>query len=206
MHARSTTIVGDPQRLDPAIDYVRDRVLPEVAGMEGFVGLSMLTDRPSACCITTTAWEDADAVQRSAPHVRVLRQRLAEILRGVPRVERWEIAVLHRLRPTGEGACSRVVWTRGDPAHTDRRIHAFRTGVLPQLEELPGFCSVSVLIDRPTGRAATAVTYASREAMTGASERTTAIQDRFTEETGLRVRQTSEYDVAVAKLRVPETV
>lgn len=206
MHARSTTIVGDPQRLDPAIAYVRDRVLPEVASMEGFVGLSMLTDRPSACCITTTAWEDADAVQRSAPHVRVLRQRLADILRGEPHVERWEIAVLHRLRPTGDGACSRVVWTRGDPAHTDRRIDAFRTTLLPQLEELPGFCSVSVLIDRPTGRAATAVTYAGRDAMARASERATAIQERFTEQNELRVRQVGEYDLAVAKLRVPETV
>ena len=53
MHARSTTVEGDPQAMDDVIAYVRDKVAPLVGDMDGYVGISMICDRertrPALC-------------------------------------------------------------------------------------------------------------------------------------------------------------
>ena len=82
MYARSTTVHGNPAAIDVGIAYVQEAVIPAVRDMDGCVGLSMLVDRESGHCIITTAWADADAMHRSAPNVRGIRDRTAEILCG----------------------------------------------------------------------------------------------------------------------------
>jgi len=82
MHARSTTIRGNPEAVDAGISYIRDRVMPAVQGMDGFVGLSMLVDRESGRSIITTAWSEADTLTASAAGVKAMRMRAAEIMAG----------------------------------------------------------------------------------------------------------------------------
>jgi hypothetical protein len=206
MYARSTTIDGKPELLEKGIAYVRDRVMPAVSGMDGYVGTSMLADRMSGRCIVTTSWEDAEALQCSAPGVRGMRARATDILQGPAQIEEWQIAVVHRRQPTGDGACTRVLWTKGDAGGTDRMLDAFRLGMLTRIEELPGFCSVSAMVDRSSGRSAIAVTYADRAAMDRAQEEALVIRQQFTREMGLAVTGAQAFDLVVAHLRVPETV
>jgi hypothetical protein len=206
MYARSTTIHGNPQNLDEGVAYVRDKVMPAVLQMDGCVGLSMLCDRDSGRCIATTAWADAEAMRRSADKVRTIRIRAAEILGGEAEADEWEIAVLHRMYETTDGACARVVWGRSDPAGMERLVDAFRMTVVPQVEELPGFCSMSVLVNRGNGRTAIAVTYASRAEMDRAREQAVAMRQRFAGQMGMEISEVADFDVALAHLRVPETV
>jgi heme-degrading monooxygenase HmoA len=206
MYARSTTVHGRPQNIDDGIGYVRDQVMPMVEQMDGCVGLSMLADRESGRCIITTAWASADAMRASAEGVRDSRARAGELLGGLPEVAEWEVALLHRTRPTGAGARTRVIWGEGDGPHMDEVRDEMRTGILPQLEELPGFCSVSLMVDRATGRTATAVTYESRDAMAQASDRAMAIRAEFARNVGMEVTEVAEFDLAIAHLRVPELV
>ena len=93
MYARSTTVRGKPQAMDKGIAYVRDQVMPAVRQMDGWIGLSMLTERDSGRCITTTSWADADAMHRSAEGVVAMRQRVAEILGGPADVH--ELSLIH---------------------------------------------------------------------------------------------------------------
>jgi hypothetical protein len=206
MYARSTTIHGNPQNVDEGIAYVRDTVMPAVLKMDGCVGLSMLCDRDSGRCIPTTAWADAGAMRMSADKVRNIRIRAAEILGGEAEVDEWEIAVLHRMHETTDGACARVIWARSDPVGMERLVDAFRMTVVPQMEELPGFCSMSVLANRETRRTAIAVTYASRTEMDRAREQAVAIRQRFADQMGMSISEVADFDVALAHLRVPETV
>src|SRR4051794_32134653 len=159
MYARSTTVRGKPQALDDAIAYVRDKVMPAVRQMDGCVGLSMLVDRESGRCIVTSAWADHDALAASAEGVAAMRRRAGEITAGPADVREWEIALMHRLHTAHHGACARVIWTDGDPTDADGMIDSFRMTVLPQLQDLPGCCSVSVLLDRSSGRAVFITTY-----------------------------------------------
>ncbi|MDT4996856.1 MAG: hypothetical protein QOD45_924 [Pseudonocardiales bacterium] len=206
MYARSNTIHGDPEALNSGMTYVHDKVMPTVGQMDGCVGLSMLVDRASGLCIVTTAWHDEGAMQASASGVQGIRERTAEMFRGTVDVAQWEIAVLHRMRETGDGACARVTWTSGDPMKLDSMLDAFGMTMIPKLEELPGFCSVSMMVDRQTGRGATCVTYESRAAMSAAQDRNTAMREEFLRSMGREATEGADFDVVLAHLRVPETV
>ena len=51
------------------------------------------------------------------------------------------------------------------PGQLDRSVDFYKESVLPALEDLEGFCSASLLIDRSSGRAVSSATFDSREAM-----------------------------------------
>jgi quinol monooxygenase YgiN len=206
MYARSTTVRGNPQSLDDAIAYLRDEVMPAVQEMDGCIGLSMLCDRDSGRCIATTAWETEEAMHNSESGLHAMRQRYAEMLGGPAEVQEWEIAVLHRTQPAPEAACCRVIWTRGDPANQERSVDAFRMSLLPRLEELPGFCSISLLVDPENGRSVTATVYENRDAMNRAAETAKPMREEFTRQVGSEILEVAEFDLVLAHLRVPETV
>ena len=206
MYARSTTVRGTPQAMDDGIAYVRETVMPAVEQMDGCVGLSMLYDRDSGRCIVTTAWADQDALHRSADGVMSMRARAAEIMGGDAEVAEWEIAIVHRMHETHNGACARVIWAQGDPAQMDRMIDTFRMAMLPRIEELPGVCSVSCMVDRASGRSATAVSYDSRQSMAEAEKPGMAMRQEFAGQMGMEVTEVAAFDIALAHLRVPETV
>ena len=206
MHARSTTVRGTPQALDDGIAYIRDTVMPALRGMDGCVGLSMLAERDSGRCIVTTSWVDADAMHRSAGGVMAMRQRAAEVMGGPADVQEWEIALMYRLHQAHHGACARVIWNDGDAADMDHMVDSFRMTVLPQLEDLPGCCSVSVMIDRDTGKAVVTTTYDSPQDMVAARERATQMRQEFTQRMNRTITEVAEFELVLAHLRVPETV
>lgn len=206
MFARSTTLKGKPSAVDAGIALVRDEIMPAVLRMDGCVGLSMLVDRMTGSCITTTAWDREEQMQASEQPAAALRDRAQRIFGDRPEVRRWEIGVLHRLRPVGPGACARVTWTQVAPATVDEQLYVFRVGALPQLEDLPGFCSASLLLDRPTGRSALAVTYESREALTESRDPAMDLRSATAKWMGAVILDVAEFEVAIAHLRVPETV
>lgn len=206
MYARSTTVRGDPQYLEDGLMYVHDTVMPAVQQMDGCVGISMLADRDSGRCIITTSWADELAMHNSEAGVRAMRQRATEIFHGSIDVAEWDIAVLHRVHATGDGACATVTWTQGDPAGLDQLIDAFRMTMLPRMEELPGFCSVSLLVDRESGRGVTSVTFDSHAAMEALRERTMTMRTEFLRSMNREIQEMVPFDVVLAHLRVPETV
>jgi heme-degrading monooxygenase HmoA len=206
MYARSTNVHADPQRLDSGVAYARDEALPMLEGMTGYVGLSVLLDRGGGRCIATTAWDSEESMHASTEGIRPVRDRLVEVLGGEHSVHEWEIAVLHRKSGTGDGAWARVSWTRADSSQMNRILEAWRSSVVPQLDEIPGFCGASLLVDRSPGRAATAVTYADRSSVQAARDAATALRNSFTQQMGIQIVDIAECEVALAHLRVPETV
>ncbi|MGY1804989.1 hypothetical protein ACI78T_17040 [Blastococcus sp. SYSU D00922] len=206
MYARSTTVHGDPQVLDEGIAYVRDKMMPAVRQMDGCIGLSMLCDRTSGRSIVTTSWADAEAMRRSADPMSPMRHRAAELLGGeAGDVNEWEIAVMHRMHETHNGACARVLVGQGDPARIDELVDTFRMSMLPRIEDLPGFVSLSLMVDRERGRTATAVGYDSRQSMAEAEQPGRALRQEFTSRMGTEVTDVAVYDIVLAHLRVPET-
>jgi quinol monooxygenase YgiN len=206
MYARSTTVRGNPQNMDDGMAYVRDEVMPTVQQMDGCIGLSMLCDRESGRCIVTTAWATEDAMRASAEGVRASRARFAEVLGGEPEVAEWEIAMMHRVHETGDGARTRVIWGHTEPGHMNDMLDAFRMTMMPKVEELPGFCSANMMVDRQSGRTALAVTYEDSAAMERAGERAAALRREATDTIGLQIDEVAEFDLVLAHLRVPETV
>ncbi|MDT5304351.1 MAG: hypothetical protein QOE48_14, partial [Mycobacterium sp.] len=165
MYARSTTIQAQPSSIDAGVAHVRDEVMPALTQIDGCVGLSLLVDRESGRCIATTAWENEAAMRASAEQARPVRDQAAQTFGGSPTIDEWEIAVLHRDHHSGPGACVRATWLRVRPDQFDRAIEFYRGSVLPAIEELDGFCSASLMIDRASWRAVSSSTFDSLEAM-----------------------------------------
>ena len=206
MYARTTTVRVGPQHVDDLVAVARDELMPMVTQLDGSVGLSLLVDRDSGRCITTSAWETEEAMHASAESVRESRERVAERFGTTPEVQEWEIAVLHRAHRVGDGACARVTWTRTDPGNLDAVIDAYRESLMPWWEQSDGFCSNSLLIDRRDGRCASAVVFESREAMAHTRDQFTTLREEFTRRLGMEILEVAEFDLALAHLRVPETV
>ncbi|HZA12448.1 hypothetical protein [Mycobacterium sp.] len=205
MHARSTTVQGQSSSIDAGIAHIRDETMPALQAMDGCIGLSALVDRASGRCIITTAWETEEAMRASAEKASQLRDRAAQQLQGsVEKVEEWEIAVLHRDHGSADGACARVTWVRGDPAQMDGNIEYYKTSVLPEIENLEGFCSASLLVDRASGRSVSSVLFDSREAMERNREQSATLKREKIREAGVEELDEREFELALAHLRVPE--
>ena len=205
MYARSTTIHGNPRSIDRGTDYVRDEVMPAVQAMDGCVGLSMLADHETGLCIVTTSWRDRESMQASAEGVRPLRDRAMEVFGGEVEVREWEVSAMHRRHEAHHGACTRVTWLRGDPDDMDRSIDAFRMSLVPRLDDLAGFCSVSLMTHAAEGMAVAAVAYDSHEDMIETRGEAESLRAEFATAMGLAITDVHEFDLVLAHLRVPET-
>lgn len=206
MYARSTTVLGRPGMIESGIAHIQDVVMPQVRAMDGCIGLSLLADRVSGRCIATTAWRDEEAMRASAETVRPLRDKAAEILGGEANVDEWEIAYLHRDHRAADGSCARVTWTESDPDSIDRVIDAFRMSIMPRVEQLEGFCSASLFVDRASGRSCVTATYDSNEAMVTTRNAAMGLRADLAQDTGTRIVEVGEFSLAIAHLDVPELV
>ena len=206
MYARSTTIQAQPSSIDAGIAHVRDAVMPALTEVDGCVGLSLLVDRESGRCIATSAWEDEAAMHASARSARSLRDQAAQTLGGSPTVDEWEIAVLHRDHRSGPGACVRATWLTMRPDQFDRAIEFYRESVLPAIEELDGFCSASLMIDRASWRAVSSSTFDSLQAMQLNEDRARSLRTARLRDLGADQHDVGEFELALAHLRVPELV
>ena len=205
MYARTTTLKSNTESIDAGIANVRDNVMPELEGIDGYIGLSLLIDRSSGRCIVTTAWKTEEAMRASEEAVREIRQRAAEQFGGgEPDIAEWEIAVLHRNHESREGACVRATWVKVEPDQIERGIDIFKMGVLPALNDHEGLCSVSLLVDRATGRGVSSVAYDSVEALQRNMSKIEELRSASTREASAEVLDECNFELAIAHLHVPE--
>ncbi|MGY1753795.1 hypothetical protein [Blastococcus sp. SYSU D01042] len=119
-------------------------------------------------------------------------------------IQEWEIAVLHRERPARDGAGAQVTWARVPPNHLNELLDAYRHNLMPRLRELTGFDSLSMLVDRRTGRAVSVTAFETRDALALVRQQARHLREPFAQAMGARVADIAEMDLAVAHLRVPE--
>ena len=60
MHAQVTTIETSPARLDDAVRFFREQVLPQLRQMDGFEEFIALSDRQSGKLVGVTLWENEE--------------------------------------------------------------------------------------------------------------------------------------------------
>ncbi|MBJ8348548.1 hypothetical protein JGU72_28070 [Antrihabitans sp. YC2-6] len=180
--------------------------MPMLRDMPGCLGMSMIVDRTTRRCIVTSSWRTEADMRAADTQLHPVRTRAAEALGGRPQVDEWEIGALHRNHPSHDGACVRATWFRVDPAQFDRAVDIFRLSSIPALEELEGFCSASLMIDRSEGIACASVTYDSAEAMERTRGEAGTIREAGTADAGAEVLEVCEFELTLAHLHVPELV
>ena len=198
MYARSTTFHGRPENIEQAVRYVAEEGGPTLAQIPGCRGLSLLVDRETGQCIATTSWEDEASMRASDAQVRPIRDRGRDILGGSMQADEWEIALMHR---DHHGECCRVSWLQGD---LDAMTETFRVATLPSLEQVPGFCSASLLLDRENGIGCATTTWESRAAMEASRTAADDLRSRTATDSRGEIVDVHEFDLAYAHLHVPE--
>ena len=73
MHAEVTTIETSPARLDDAIRFFREQVLPRLRQMDGFEEFIVLSARRSSKLLGVALWENEGAVVLALRLLRVSR-------------------------------------------------------------------------------------------------------------------------------------
>jgi quinol monooxygenase YgiN len=196
--ARSTTVQVRTRSLDATVARVRDHVMPAVPATEGCLGVSMLVNPTSGRCIVTSAWLTEEAMITDQ-HLQPLVDH-ATTGSAMPEVEDWEIGVVHRDHTSGPGAWVRVSWVHVEPEQADRLAELYRTVLLPTIVEFGGFCSASLLLDRPSGHAVSSVTFDSYQAMRTTRTLAAGVREHVDGE----VLEVDELQLAVAHLGVSE--
>ena len=94
MYARLTTLEGPPDRIDDAIRYTQEQVLPQLQQMDGFKGFIALGDRQSGKVRGVALWESEEALRATDEAASRLRGGVADATGGrVADVEQYEVAV-----------------------------------------------------------------------------------------------------------------
>ena len=198
MYARSTTFEGMPANVEAGIAFVRNEAAPMLAKAEGCRGLSLLVDRATGQCIATSSWDTEAAMRAGDRELRPLRDRGRDILGGSLEMDEWEVAVMHR---TSHGECCRVSWLQGD---VEAMSETFRVAILPELEQTPGFCSASLLVNRATGLGCATTVWESRAAMEASRVVADDLRRRTADEAAGEIVEVHEYELAYAHLHLPE--
>jgi heme-degrading monooxygenase HmoA len=93
MHARTSTLQGDPGRIDEAIEQYRS-ALSRVRELSGNQGAGLLVDRSSGKGISITLWDNEQAMTESREQANQLREQAAEQTAAeIVSVEEYEVAV-----------------------------------------------------------------------------------------------------------------
>jgi len=200
VYARSTTIHGKAENIDAGLRFIETEVRPALDRLEGCMGLSCLVDRESGQAIATSSWETEEAMRASDDALRPIRERAREVFGGPMQVDEWEIGVMHR---TDHGSSCRVTWAQGD---ADALLDVFKYTAMPALEEIEGFCSASVLVDRSSGMACVTTTYDTRDHLDAGRATADGIRTRGAEQAGMEILDVREFDLVYAHLHVPELV
>jgi hypothetical protein len=166
-----------------------------------------MVDRRMGRGIVTTAWRSKDAMRTSADRVIAIRDEAVRAFGASGAgVEGWEVAVMHRAHHAREGTWMRSTWVGLDDADVAAAIEAFKQGTLAMIEDLPGFCSASLLVNRPDGRAVTTVGYDDRSSLEYSREGANAVREQAARQMEAQVLEVAEFELALAHLHVPEMV
>jgi hypothetical protein len=108
MYARLTTLEGPPDRIDDAMRYTQEQVLPQLQKMDGFKGFIALGDRQSGRLRGLALWENEEALRATDESAARIRGGVAEATGGtVADVEQYEVVVFE---VSSEGEVKYILW------------------------------------------------------------------------------------------------
>jgi len=94
MLARVSIVEGPPGRIDEAIRFMRETVIPEGRKMKGFNGSYLLVDRKTGKQMGITLWETEADLNASSEAAKGLRAKFVQAAAAQPpKVEIYEVAV-----------------------------------------------------------------------------------------------------------------
>ena len=171
MYARLITVRG-ATRIDEAVDFVKENVVPGLRQQRGFESINLAGSRAAGIFTVLTVWQTEVDRDSSESFSEKARNEALKILGGEMAVEHFEETVWE-LGPTppGPGARLQVRSMRMDPARVEENLAFFKETVLPDIKSTPGFVAVRQLINRRSGEGRVGTVWADEPSLLGAIEK-----------------------------------
>jgi quinol monooxygenase YgiN len=195
MYGRATIVDGKPEQVEAGLHFLRHEVEPLVRSLPGCQGMSVLADRTSGRVVVLSAWTDEASREASTGVLMPLRQQASAILGGDARAESWELVGMHQQGPDQPGFVTRSVLMSGQPAQIEQALALFQDQVVPQVQQLAGFNTITLLVDRDHGLLRVATTYVDRASADAAREPGAAIRGAIAQEIGLVTQSVEDLEI-----------
>ena len=202
MFVRSMYITTDPADVDPATEVIPKAVPGMLADQPGYQGIGMFADRTVGKILTGSWWETEQALKDSDTN---LRDRRTEMLaRFVSTITTMNLEAVAYTRPasatSGGFRLQRMAFA---PGQGDRIAQAFKEVGMPRLQDLDGFQSASLLMDRERGMAGVGTFFQDMDALAASRGPQAAIRKAAFEQMKEGVQLLALEEFEVVELEVP---
>ena len=205
MHVRMNIMAGDPARVDEATRYLQETARPGVEAQHGNRGLACLTNADLGLCIVASYWDTVDAMDASEQAVQVSRKEMTELIGGTVTVEHYEVPIFVRRSRPQQGACTRLTHIDAAAADIDGLIEQFRNTGVPTAMDMPGLCSVQLMVDRAARRGIVATAWEDAQAMAASRSQAAKLRASQTAVMHTEVRSVEEYKLVFSSVREGDT-
>jgi heme-degrading monooxygenase HmoA len=99
MHARASTMKGDPAKVDEAAKILESTLYAQLEQVDGFRAVVALAQRDTGKSLVVTFWDSEDAMAASEERANQMRSSAAAEIgaEGAPEIERYEV-LFERMR------------------------------------------------------------------------------------------------------------
>jgi hypothetical protein len=207
MYLRVTAFKSDPAEIEAGIAYLRDKIIPSLKHVSGFLGATCVVDRDKSTGAASTLWESLEAMNK-AEQAGVQARIDSEAATGIEvmDVDRFEITTLEMATPTAKvPSYTRLITAYGDPKDLDKVTQLVREQSLPKLRQQPGFRAFAAGVNRMSGRGFTSASFASAEEREASNAALMATRERAAEAGHLYGLQIDLVETVIAEIKVPTT-
>ena len=205
MYLRVTAFKSDPARLDEGIAFLRDKIIPSLGKLPGYLGATCIVDREKSTGAASTLWESLEAMNKAEQAGNEAREKSAEATGlEVVDVDRFEITSLEMASPTVQlPSYTRVLTAYGDPKNSDRAAQTVRDQVVPKLKAQPGFRAFAAGINRMTGRGFTSSSWATPQQREASDAAVADTRQRISQASSLYDQEILLVETVIADVRIP---
>lgn len=205
MFLRTTVVDAEPARVDLGVAFVRDRVQPLVAALDGSLGLTFAVHRPTGRTVLSTHWRTSGAMAATHRLLASIREEAALVMAGAALpAEEWEVAELFRLRPAELGQATRTTRLTFDPGDAESLVETFRTTSVPSMALIDDFVSAELVIDLDAGAGLVLVTFGDRDTLEASRRAAAEIRQVTLDKARAKATEVLEAEIAVCELHLPD--
>jgi heme-degrading monooxygenase HmoA len=202
MFARYTTVRGDPDKLEAAIEYVDGEARAAVESMPGNLGFAVVADPAGGRLIGASYWDSLESMTNSESALADVRAGAANTAGGEASIESFEVVEGFRHSIPARGALARVSRFQVEPSRADEAIARMREESVPRVKGADGLCSFQLLLDRDTGNGMVVSAWENQEAADAFWPTAEQLRARATEETGVRFVEPENYTMIRSTVRL----
>jgi heme-degrading monooxygenase HmoA len=202
MFARYTTVRGDPDKIEAAIEYVDGEGRSAVEATQGNLGFAVVADPAGGRLIGASYWDSRESMADAESALAEARERAANTADGEVNMERFEVVIGFRRSIPARGALARLSRFQVEPARVDEAITNMREESLPRVKGADGLCSFQLLLNRDTGSGMVVSSWENQEAADAFWPTAEQLRARTTERAGVRFLDVENYTVVRTTVRL----